>query len=99
MRLDRCDPEVVEVVLSRRNLLTLVAKLDGHPPQSAATILGPEEEGRPTLVVRAEEDGLHYRRRGFGPGRMHPLTEAWLMKPRSAEDERDNSGLRPLDQM
>ncbi len=97
MRLDRCDQEVVEVVLSRRNLLTLVAKLDGHPPHSAATIRGPEDKGRPTLLVRAEEDGLHYR--GRSPGKMHPLTEARLAKPRTADDERDSSDLQPWDQM
>ena len=99
MRLDRCDQEVIEVVLSRRNLLTLVAKLDRHPPQSVATIIGPDEEGRPTLVVRAEEDSPHYGRRPFGPGKMHPLTEAWLAKRRPVEDERDSSDLPPWGQM
>jgi hypothetical protein len=85
MRLNRADREVVEVVVSRRNLLTLLAKLDGFPRDSARTILLPGDEDQPTLVVRAESDLLHYGRRGFGPGPMHPATEAHL-QARPAED-------------
>lgn len=78
MRLDRVDTEVVEVVLSRRNLLALLAKLDGFPPDSANTILFPGDEAQPTLVVRAESDDRHYGRREAGAGPMHPATESRL---------------------
>lgn len=49
------------VVLSRRNLLTLLAKLDGHPPNSACTIGGGTDA--PGLFVKAEEDDVHYASR------------------------------------
>jgi hypothetical protein len=47
------------VTLSRHNLLTLLAKLDGYPSNSACTIALPGVEG-PELVVRAEENEAHY---------------------------------------
>lgn len=64
---------IVVVTLSRRNLNVLLAKLDGHPPQSACTITN--HGGH--LIVKAEEDGVHYKDR-VPPGRMHPHTEAEL---------------------
>lgn len=71
----------IEVRVSRRNLLTLLAKLDGHPPDSACTILGPVIWPATTLL--AEEDDVHYndaaRVEAVGdnqPGQMHPDTEA-----------------------
>lgn len=66
------------VILSRRNLRTLLAKLDGNPPNSACTIIGGTDA--PGLFVVAEEDEVHYADRlvpngmtKYGP--MHPDTE------------------------
>lgn len=59
------------IVLSRRNLVALLAKLDGFPSASACTIGGGSEA--PGVYVRAEEDDVHYRYRAAG--RMHPDTE------------------------
>lgn len=66
MRLDYVDG-LVFVTLSRRNLLSLLAKLDGHPPGSSCTL------GKGSVWVRAEEDAAHYGSRTPGP--MHPETE------------------------
>ena len=65
----------VRVTLSRRNLLTLLAKLDGYPTNSACTIFR-ECEGGETLHVTAEEDAVHYAERE--PGEMHPVTETQI---------------------
>lgn len=69
---------IVKVTLSRRNLKVLLAKLDGHPFQSAVTITNYGDH----LIVLAEEDETHYGQRqaegGPGPGPMHPDTEAEL---------------------
>lgn len=67
----------VTLVLSRRNLLTLLAKLDGYPPNSACTIMGGSDA--PGVLVRAEEDDVHYQDRPAG--RMHPETETHTTKP------------------
>jgi hypothetical protein len=84
----------VEVVLSRRNLLTLLHKLD--MPGSARMIANGDcwEDGartplspveltqsdlpRTTLVLRCEDDAEHYAARPDGPGVMHPLTEDFV---------------------
>jgi hypothetical protein len=84
----------VEVVLSRRNLLTLPHKLD--MPSSfhqiptndcwengVQTPLAVEESDRtdppPTvLVLRCEDDDEHYAKRAAGPGPMHPSTEQFV---------------------
>jgi hypothetical protein len=65
-------PELVQVVLSRRNLLSLLAKLDGHPSDSACAI--DRTIGETILTVVAEEDDDHYSGRGI-IGVMHPETE------------------------
>lgn len=57
----------VHIYLSRRNLLALLAKLDGYPEGGKLTIV---KDG---LMVTAEEDDVHYRERV--PGVMHPETE------------------------
>ena len=67
---------VTYVTLSRRNLKTLLAKLDGFPPDSVCTIS--KDEGDHYLYVIAEEDDVHYNRPEGGPGPMHPDTEARL---------------------
>jgi hypothetical protein len=76
MRLDRVDGSVVQVTLSRRNLLALLAKVDGHPAVSSKAIIFPGTDNEPTLVVLAASDETHYGRRSCGP--MHPATEAWI---------------------
>jgi len=61
----------VVVVLSRRNLLTLLAKLDDRPKGSTKQIAKAEFIG--DVVIKAEEDDTHYK--GRKPGRMHHETE------------------------
>lgn len=60
-------------MLSRRNVESLLAKLNGHPVNSACTI------GRDGAWVRVEEDDVHYADRE-APGRMHPATETVLRR-------------------
>ena len=62
----------VTIELTRRNLLVLLAKLDGNPPNSACTIF--DSKGR--VAVKAVEDAEHYSDRE--PGRMAAETEAVL---------------------
>lgn len=69
---------VTHVYVSRRNLLTLLAKLDGHPEGSERTIQGPNLYSATTIT--AEEDEVHYAHESRGeavgrPGAMHPRTE------------------------
>lgn len=52
------------LVVSRRNLYTLLAQLDGSTPFVMPAILGGDEA--PGFVLRAEEDDVHYRNRPFG---------------------------------
>ena len=74
MRLDLVTDYRIEVVLSRRNLLTLLAQLDGHPPDSRCCLAFFDYEA-PALFVKAENDEEHYGRRETPPGPMHPETE------------------------
>lgn len=60
MRLDGPN----HLVVSRRNLLALLAQLDGHTPHRVPAILGGEEA--PGIVLQAEEDEVHYASRSFG---------------------------------
>jgi hypothetical protein len=75
------------ITLSRRNLLTLLAKLDGHPPDSACTIQGGADAWG--YFVRAEEDDVHYFDRPafletkWGP--MHPDTEQALKEAKGEQ--------------
>lgn len=62
------------VVLSRRNLRSLLAKLDGDPGHSACQITRETDLG--LVIVTAEEDDVHYQ--GRTPGPMHPDTEGVL---------------------
>ncbi|MBA3842073.1 MAG: hypothetical protein H0X39_05550 [Actinobacteria bacterium] len=86
----------VEVVLSRRNLLTLLHKLD--MPHSQRQIENNDcwEDGEQTpwypgesnatspprtiLVLRCEHDGEHYAGRAGGPGIMHPESERFVQE-------------------
>jgi len=73
------DGMTTQVTLSRRNLLTLLAKLDGKPFKSACTITK-TDDGDHLLIVKAEENEAHYSARGYGPGEMHPETEQAIRK-------------------
>lgn len=68
------------VVLSERNLLSLLTKL--HTTGSACTIVG--GSSCPGLFVRAEPDEEHYAGRARGPGKMHPVTERIVQAVREA---------------
>jgi len=76
MRIDRISSAGVYVTLSRRNLMSLLAKLDGHPVASECEIARLETLNGTTmwLSVKVEEDDVHYNGRTAGP--MHPDTEA-----------------------
>jgi hypothetical protein len=65
---DPSNPVALGVELTRRNLLSLLAKLDGHPADSACTIQSPDG-----FLVKAVEDDAHYSDRRAG--HMHPETE------------------------
>lgn len=67
-------PNDITVTLSRSNLLALLAKLDGYPTGSLASISRVCEDNR-LLVVIAQEDEEHYADREGIRGRMHPDTE------------------------
>lgn len=56
------------VTLSRRNLQTLLNKLDDL--DSLKTLIKVEPDGH--LVVVAEDDDTHYDRLEGGPGEVHP---------------------------
>jgi len=72
-----CDtPHRVRVWLSRRNLLALLAKLDGYPQESSCTLV---KDG---LAVTAEEDKDHYN--GVKGGKMHPETEKKIKELQNA---------------
>lgn len=69
------------LVVSRRNLLALLVKLDGHPSDSFCMIGGGSEA--PGFFLKAEPDEVHYAYRPFGL--MHPSTER-AMKDGHNED-------------
>lgn len=75
MRVEWTDHDFT-VTLSRRNLLTLLAKLDGHPKNSGSAISQYVYESDETVLVNAEEDDVHYR--GRVPGSVHPDTEMYI---------------------
>jgi hypothetical protein len=64
----------VEIVLSRRNLLALLQKLDMEG--SARTIIGWDTSGDVPISVRSENDAEHYV--GRKPGPMHSATEKFI---------------------
>lgn len=67
------DYGTIHVTLSRRNLQTLLLKLDVE--ESRKTIVRVTEDGH-YLSVHAEEDAAHYAEREAG--RMHPREEGKL---------------------
>jgi hypothetical protein len=77
---------VLDVVLSERNLLTLLSKLY-TPGSSREFVNGDVPAGIALARFRAERDDQHYNspsRRGAGPGEMHPITEKVLAAIREA---------------
>lgn len=65
---------VVTLVLSERNLLAMLAKVNDS--ESARTIQRFSDDGSMLFVVRAEPNDQHYGDRV--PGEMHPRTERKL---------------------
>lgn len=61
--LERGELQMPTVELTRRNLLALLCKLDGHPPDSMCTIADPDGK----IAVKAVEDSAHYSDREPGP--------------------------------
>lgn len=72
MRIERVNDDNIRIVLSRRNLQSLLAKLDIE--WSAKTIYQEDDQGN--IWVSAEENEIHYEDRTPGP--MHPSTESAL---------------------
>lgn len=60
----------ITITLSRRNLRTLLLKLER--PDSARTLVRTTDEGY-ILVIHAEDDDEHYQDRKPGP--VHPAEE------------------------
>lgn len=81
-RVDRHSPGVFEVVLSRRNLLALLTKLE--IPESERTLaVGShfKPDGVLAVTIRAEDDEAHYSsplRKGVPAGPLHPATEVLM---------------------
>ena len=65
------------IELSRRNIKSLLAKLNGHPPSSRCTLVRPCENGL-YLEIKAVENDTHYSKPDREPEPMHPSTEAQL---------------------
>ena len=63
---------VARITLSRRNLMTLLTRLDAAPPGADVSIWRIAGEGL-VIVVAAEEDATHY-----ATGQTHPGAEAPL---------------------
>lgn len=93
----------VEVTLSRRNLLTLLHKLDlagsgrqienndcwedGVQTPWYRHEVEANELPQTTLVLRCEDDAEHYAKRPNGPGPMHPASERFLAEHGGAPPE------------
>lgn len=67
---------IVYLTLSRRNLKTLLLKLD--EPDSQRTLVRHQGDGKPSLVIHAEDDEAHYTNRDVPAGEMHPREEVRL---------------------
>lgn len=74
MRVERLASGALKVVLSRRNLLTLLTKMSLG--DSACTIGVLTDQG--TVFVQSEADSQHYDSRTYAPGDMAPVTEAMI---------------------
>ena len=75
MKYVECGPTGLPTIeLTRRNLMSLLAKLDGNPPNSACTLIDPDDQ----VAVKAVENAEHYEAEGRAPGPMHEATEEVL---------------------
>lgn len=98
MKLDLRGSQV-NVVLSRRNVLSLLHKLEMRG--SARTLTGGDNyvNGEPVddllLVLQVEEDNVHYGSRPAPPGRMHPSTEEFR-RVHEQNRPRPDLGWQPL---
>lgn len=82
MRVDY-DGAVITIVLSKRNLLTLLNKVEDE--ESAKTLV--KNEGHIKLVVRVEDDFTHYHNRPEGgPGKVHPKHDPSLTREMEANE-------------
>lgn len=79
MRLEWDEHGRFVLVASRTNLLSLLAKLDGHPPGSACILEGGSEAAG--IRLKAEEDDVHYAHRDRGL--MHEKTEKEVLRRRN----------------
>lgn len=75
-------PKKVHVVLSKRNLLSLLAKL--HQAGSLQSIFSLQDD-QSILIVTGEDDAKHYAHR-TPPGPVSPETEA-ILKEIAAHEE------------
>jgi len=73
----KVNEQTKTIKVSRRNLLSLLTKLDGKPQNSACTLAGGDDAVGWFLI--AEEDAVHYAERSAG--RMHAETEEALKLP------------------
>lgn len=69
---------LARVTLSERNVRTLMAKIEGHPPESHKQLTR-QVNHTVGLMVIVEDDEKHYGDRGYGPGPMHPDTETAML--------------------
>lgn len=72
MNVQTKDDNSIFITLSRRNLETLLSKLDRGPSESACLLTRHCEDGT-FLMVHAEPDWEHYAKRA--PGDVHPLDD------------------------
>jgi len=86
MRLNIVD-NVVIVTLSRRNLESLLSKLNEHPPNSQKTLIRNCENGG-QLVVHAENNDEHYN--ACRPGTIHSATERSIELLKREKEELDS---------
>ena len=65
---------MLEVVLSKRNLLALLHKVE-QPESCKSLVKYPDGQ---SVLVRVESDKEHYANRDVSPGPMTPDTEAFI---------------------
>lgn len=69
----------ITIELSRANLQALLAKLDGHPPDTSCVLLRYDASAQCYLRVHAVENSEHYLHRDRGI--MHSDTEQEMANP------------------
>ncbi|MBV9100107.1 MAG: hypothetical protein JOZ46_01365 [Candidatus Dormibacteraeota bacterium] len=84
MRIDELSRDVVWVTLSRRNLVTLLANLEGKPSYTDCSLYRRQSTDSPVLVVHVEPDSVHYRDRDVGS--MPPSVEAFIQEHADGRD-------------